>query len=238
MPKVLMREEKGEYVRLLDADPALRETVPADDLDVAGKRLLARSIKADPGPWDDAQFHDPQSLGLLILEGVMSRDVEVAETRARELLGPGDVLRPWDDESDLSPVASEITWTVHATATLAVLDRRFMLLAGRWPDLGSEMLSRVLRRSRWLAVLLAIAGLRGIEERIMLFLWHLAGRWGRVTPEGTLVPFLLTHEVIADIIGARRPSVTTALSELQESGALRRLDEGWLLLASPPQSGI
>ena len=229
--------DKGEHVRLLDVDPGFREAVPAEDAKVAGKHLVASCMTLERGAWNGDQLEGSSWVGLLIFEGLISRDVEIAETRSRELLGPGDILRPWDDESQLSPVSSEVTWTVHEPAKVAVLDRRFALLAGRWPDLGSELLSRVLRRSRWLAVLLAIAGLRGVEERIMLFLWHLAGSWGRVLPEGTLVPFLLTHEVIADVIGARRPSVTTAISVLQEKGALRRLDEGWLLLAPPPESG-
>ncbi|MGH2957126.1 MAG: Crp/Fnr family transcriptional regulator [Solirubrobacterales bacterium] len=234
----LVTDQTGDYVRLLDVDPGLREAVPAEDLEVAGKRLRARRASLDPGPWDDTEYHDSTFLGLLIIEGLISRDVEVAGTRSRELLGPGDLLRPWDDaDSELSPVRSQVSWTVHDPAAIAVLDRRFALLAGRWPDLGSEILSRLLRRSRWLAVLLAIAGLRGVEERILLFLWHLAGSWGTVTPEGTMVPFKLTHEVIADIIGARRPSVTTAISELQERNALRRIDDGWLLFEPPPQSG-
>jgi CRP/FNR family cyclic AMP-dependent transcriptional regulator len=234
---MLETKERSENVRLLDADPGFRNAVPADDLKVAGKHLVARCVTVEAGSWDDRELHDPSWVGLLILEGLMSRDVQIAGTRSRELLGPSDVLRPWDDESELSPVGAEASWTVHEPARLAVLDRRFAMLAGRWPPLANEVLSRVLRRSRWLAVLLAIAGLRGVEERIMLFLWHLAGSWGRVLPEGTLVPSALTHEVIADVIGARRPSVTTAISELQHRGALRRVDEGWLLLAPPPESG-
>jgi CRP/FNR family transcriptional regulator, cyclic AMP receptor protein len=224
-------------VRVLDADPGLREAVPAEDRDVAGRHLRARRVSAGRGSWDPRGLDDPSSLGLLIIEGLVSRDVEIAGTRSRELLGPGDLMRPLDDDTGLSPVSSRVSWTVHEPAELAVLDRRFARLAGRWPDLGSEVLSRVLRRSRWLAVLLAIAGLRGVEERILLLLWHLAGSWGKVTPAGTLVPFALTHEVIADIIGARRPSVTTALSELQTRDALRRVDQGWLLLEPPPESG-
>jgi hypothetical protein len=44
----------------------------------------------------------------------------------------------------------------------------------------------------------------------------------------------LTHRSLANVVGARRPSVTTALSELQRRGRLARVDTGWLLLGRPP----
>lgn len=228
--------EGREYVRLLEVDPVLKEAVPREDLEVAGKRLLARCATADPGPWDETQFHDPGSLGLLVVEGLLTRDVEISGTPSRELLGPGDILRPWDDDTVLSPLPTRVSWTILEPARLGVLDRRFALLAGRWPDMGAEILHRVLRRSRWLAILLAITNVRGVEERVVLLLWHMAASWGRVTPEGTLVPFCLTHEVIAQLVGARRPSVTKALSGLQAREDLERVDEGWLLRTDPPAS--
>jgi CRP-like cAMP-binding protein len=64
----------------------------------------------------------------------------------------------------------------------------------------------------------------------------LAGNWGRVTPEGTVVPIGLTHELIAELIGARRPSVTTAISELRAAGRLERQEDGWLLVGPPPHA--
>ena len=44
--------------------------------------------------------------------------------------------------------------------------------------------------------------------------WHLAERWGNHTPEGIVIPLRLTHAQIGELIGAQRPSVTTALSRL------------------------
>ena len=118
-----------------------------------------------------------------------------------------------------------------------MLDQRWRLLAARWPDVGTEILRRIVRRSRWLAVLNAITNMRGVEGRVVLLLWHLAGNWGKVTSAGTVVPFGLTHEVIADLIGARRPSVSTAISGLEREGTLERVDGGWLLRGDPPSSG-
>jgi hypothetical protein len=59
--------------------------------------------------------------------------------------------------------------------------------------------------------------------------------WGRVTPRGTVVPFRLTHEMLAGIIGAQRPTTTTSIRSLIEQGRIAR-DDGrhYILLGAPP----
>ncbi|HEY7266705.1 MAG TPA: Crp/Fnr family transcriptional regulator [Solirubrobacterales bacterium] len=223
-------------VRVLEADPGLLEAVPSDSRTAALEALNAHALSSAPGPWAPDGLARASGLGILVLDGLLTRNVEIAGTRSREILGAGDVLRPWDDDSALDPLPSTTSWTVLEAARFAVLDQRWRVLAARWPDLGAEILRRVVRRSRWLAVLLAIANTRGVDGRVLLLFWHLAGSWGRVTPAGTLVPFGLTHEVIADLVGARRPSVTTALAGLERAGELERLADGWLLRGDPPLS--
>ena len=67
-------------------------------------------------------------------------------------------------------------------------------------------------------------------------LWELAGRWGHVAPDGVHLSLRLTHEGLAHLVGARRPSVTSALSELQEQGRLTPDGPGrWILRGDPPR---
>jgi hypothetical protein len=66
----------------------------------------------------------------------------------------------------------------------------------------------------------------------------LADRWGRVTLDGVVVPVRLTHDMIGRLVGAHRPSVTTALSELSRAGRISRLPDGWLLRGDPPSAAI
>jgi CRP-like cAMP-binding protein len=226
-----------ERIAVLESDAGLLEAVPPSSREAARRGLRASRVSAAPGPWSPDGLADSSALGILVLEGLLTRNVTIAGTRSREILGAGDVLRPWDDESALQPVPITTTWTILETTTCAVLDQRWRLFAGRWPDFGAEILHRLLRRSRWLAVLLAIVSVRGVEERVLLLFWHLAGNWGKVTSAGTLVPFGLTHEVIADLVGARRPSVTTALTSLERAGKIERVRKGWLLSGDPPSSG-
>jgi DNA-binding transcriptional MocR family regulator len=65
-------------------------------------------------------------------------------------------------------------------------------------------------------------------------LWLLAESWGHVTSVGTTLPLSLTHDVLGELIGARRSTVTLALTELSDRGAIVRQDRGWLLLEPPP----
>jgi Crp-like helix-turn-helix domain len=56
----------------------------------------------------------------------------------------------------------------------------------------------------------------------MALFWHLAERWGRVSGNGVLVPLALTHRILGQLVGARRPTVSTALRELANREQLIR----------------
>jgi CRP-like cAMP-binding protein len=131
------------------------------------------------------------------------------------------------------PFASH--WQVVHSARLAVLDNRFLAFAARWPKLISAVLERSVRRSHWLALQLAITDLRRVDDRLMLFFWHLADRWGRMGPDGVTVPLPVTHDVLAQLVCAQRPTVTSALKRLSDDGQIRRRrDKTWLLSPEPP----
>jgi CRP-like cAMP-binding protein len=106
-----------------------------------------------------------------------------------------------------------------------------------FPEISAALMDRIVQRSRWLAFQLAVSHVVRVDTRLMLMFWHFADRWGRMTTEGARVRIPVTHGVLASVVGARRPSVTTALGRLQESGALERLANGeWLLHGSPPEN--
>ena len=76
----------------------------------------------------------------------------------------------------------------------------------------------------------AIAHLTRVDDRLLALLWCLAERWGRVVPGGVLVSLRLSHRTLAGMVGARRPSVTTALGQLMARGEIeRRADGEWIL---------
>ena len=92
-----------------------------------------------------------------------------------------------------------------------------------------------MQRTHWLAFHLAVCGLRRVDDRLLSVLWHFADRWGTVTPEGVRLDLRLTHQVLAAVTGARRPSVTTALKRLADQKRVHPLPRSrWLLLGNPP----
>jgi CRP/FNR family transcriptional regulator, cyclic AMP receptor protein len=113
---------------------------------------------------------------------------------------------------------------------VAVLDDRFRQATRRWPSLGAAIEARALGQAERLAVHVAIAQLGRVDLRVLALLWHLADRWGRVTPQGVSVPLKLTHEALGRLVGAQRPTVTLALAELGRAESVTRLATGgWLL---------
>src|SRR4051795_1133961 len=230
-------ERRAVGIRLLEAQPDLGEGLsPADEAD-ARRHVVAVLEDVPAGQWEPTGGYapDPAFIGLLVIDGTLSRDVELGGRRCSELLGPGDLLRPWDyDDGDAASVPSESAWSVLEPARVAVLDGRFARVACRYPELVAGLIGRTLRRSRWLSILLTISSMPRVDARVLALFWHLADRWGRVTIDGVVVPVRLTHDMVGRLVGAHRPSVTTALSELSRSDRISRLPHGWLLRGDPP----
>jgi CRP/FNR family transcriptional regulator, cyclic AMP receptor protein len=113
---------------------------------------------------------------------------------------------------------------------LAVLDTRFALRVARWPSITSRIVGRVAQRARYLALTQAVTHLPRAYARLLILFWLMAERWGRVGPEGVHVVLPLTHETLAMLVGAHRPTVTIALQRLTRAGLLiRERRDRWLL---------
>jgi CRP/FNR family transcriptional regulator, cyclic AMP receptor protein len=174
---------------------------------------------------------------VLVLSGLMIRRVGIEGRYGAELIGEGDLLRPSDEAvSPLLPLTTD--WTVLLPARLAALDCGFEQRLTEYPELARSLLGRAIQRSKNLAVNMAIVHQARVDVRVHMLLWHLAARWGRVRSDGTVLPLRLTHAVLADLVAARRPTVTTALSELTKRGLVRTDGETWVLPGEAPSDLI
>jgi hypothetical protein len=233
-----MADDEGATISIVEADPDLSDLLAPQERERARHEARARLLRLWPGEWDAASSIQPRRhhRGFLIVEGLLSRDVEVLGRQCVELLGHGDVMRPWSWDGEGSHVHAEIGWTVLEPTGLAVLDQGLVSRIGPWPQLGVELFNRGTRRAHALGVSLAISYHQRVDDRLMLTLWHLAERWGRVHTDGIVVPLPLSHQRLADLVGAHRPSVTTALGELARAGSLSRRENGdWVLHGTPPR---
>jgi hypothetical protein len=223
-------------IHLLDADPELGRLLRGSRLEDARRDLLTRIHSLERGPWDAERLRStgPEHVGLLLIEGVVSREIALEDNVSAELLGPGDVVRPWQVHPPAQLMQAEVRWTVVEEARFAVLDRHFAVQLARYPEVNAILIDRLTERAQRLAMTQAISQLNGVERRLLGLFWHLSERWGRVLSEGISIPVPLPHRVIAQLVGARRPTVSTALGHLAERGELvRRPDGGWLLTGDP-----
>jgi CRP/FNR family transcriptional regulator, cyclic AMP receptor protein len=221
---------------LLELDPDLGQLLPEHRLSAAKHELRVVVRVLEPGAWDAAKLAGarPEHIGLLVVEGVIAREVLVSDTVSTELLGPGDVVRPWRLQAGSSLLRSSVRWNVLTRSRVALLDRRLGAELGRYPEIGAVIVDRVDERAARLAVTQAISQLNRVDGRLLALFWHLAERWGRMTPEGVALPMTLSHRMLGQLVGARRPTVSTALAELAKDGEIRRRDDGsWLLTGEP-----
>lgn len=220
-------------VQLLECYPRLAEGLPEEARALAAGSLPVQAAMLETGRWEPGGGPPEQEqLGYLVCRGLLVRRLTVGRGCSVELLGRGDVLRPWQEDASSFCAAS---WEVLERTTLAVLGPAVARGLGRWPAIASNLMERSVTRSRSLAAAAAIASIVGLEERLLILLWHLAERWGEATEEGIHIPIRLPHRLLAELLGARRPSVTTALANLQEEGRLVSASNGcWVLQGSPP----
>jgi CRP-like cAMP-binding protein len=218
---------------LFDLDDDLAEELEVRMRLSARQHVTARLLDAETGAvdfsdWFEIVGHGP---GLLIVDGLLAVDTRVADRTITELLGAGDLLQPpgrHDDEM----VDRDTVWRALAPTRFALLDAEFAMRMRSWPQILNALFRRAERRSDDLDVMRAISCQPRLEVRLVLLLWHLAARWGRVEPSGLRLALPLTHRLLGQLAGAERPSISHALRRLSEAGIVTGTAGDWHLHGS------
>ncbi|MGO9954894.1 MAG: helix-turn-helix domain-containing protein [Solirubrobacteraceae bacterium] len=236
VPELLVRETASRPVRVLVEDRELAQCVGEERRMLAERACVAGAVVLQRGRWTAAPYAQEASagFGLLVVKGLISGRVGRRGGYGAELLGPGDLLRPLQRPSARASVPFDSNWSVIHPARVAVLGPQFVERAAPYPELAGVLIGRALLRTRRLAVIMAIVHYPRVDTRVHLLFWHLAARWGHLTPDGTLLPLPITHALLAEMIGSRRPTVTKALAQLAEQGLVTQLRSGWLLTGTAP----
>jgi CRP/FNR family transcriptional regulator, cyclic AMP receptor protein len=204
---------------VLDADDDLAEEFDVRARIAARQLATARVLEADIGecdlePWFGAVGRGP---GLLVLDGLIAFDTRIGNRTATELIGAGDLLQPPSRRADeMLPQAD--TWRALWPTRFALLDSEFADRVRPWPQIIQVLLRRAGTRLTEVDALRAITCQPRLELRLVLLLWHLAARWGRVEPAGIRLTLPLTHRLLGQLVGAERPSISHALGRLAGAG--------------------
>jgi CRP/FNR family transcriptional regulator, cyclic AMP receptor protein len=212
-------EPTALYAYLLDADDEL-----ADEFDVRGRVAVRQLATArvlqvgvgdcDLGSWFHIASHGP---GLLILDGIIAFETRTGDRVAAELLGAGDLLQSPSLATD-ELLERSCRWRALRPTRFALLDEDFVNRVRPFPQVVRALVSRACRRTAELDVLRAITSQPRLEVRLVLLLWHLAARWGRVEPSSVRLSLPLTHRLLGQMVAAERPSISHALKRLAQAG--------------------
>lgn len=225
----------GPSCHVLREDPDLAAAISRADRDHAIDECTAPTMRLGRQWSVDRIVMARGTIGLLVLQGLLIRRVGIDGRFGAELLGDGDLLRPWQGEDARTPRPYRTDWRVLAPTRVAVLDRRVTERFARYPELVEGLVGRALARSRQLAINMAIVQHPRVDVRLLMLFWHLATRWACTRRDVIYLPLPLTHAALAELVAARRPTVSRALSELAERGLVSVGDGVWLLSGEPPR---
>ena len=218
-------------VSLLDHDPDLGALL-RDEREASARRDVQVELHEIAGGGWRPEAHLSASrcaMGLLVISGAVVREITVDDQPSAELLGPGDLIRtaPQDDPAS---AGGEVTWTALTPCVMCPLDAPATRSIARYPEIMLALMERIEARARRLAVTQAISQMTGVDHRLQTLFWHLAESWGKVRHDGVLIPLDLSHLLLGKLVGARRPTVSTALALLAHEQRVTRCPDGsWLL---------
>jgi CRP/FNR family transcriptional regulator, cyclic AMP receptor protein len=227
------QQQRTASAKLLEELPQLCDLLEHDQVEAARQAVRVPVIELRPGPWTRAMIAEAgvQSFGAVVVSGLVTRHLDIGGHPALDLLGPGDLIGAHEMSDSLLPARDALSASV--ATRLAILDDRFLVAARRWPRLMSCLFQQTQEQHDRLLFQLVIAEQPRVDERLLTLFWHLAERFGHVTSDGLVVSLALTHEALGRLVGARRPSVTSAIGDLGRDHLLERTEDGWLLRGDP-----
>src|SRR5436190_12315474 len=97
--------------RLLERARWLRAGMTDSEATEAEERLIVATTSFEPGPWSPPHPRSEAPLGYLILGGRVAAHLSISAVGAEglELLGEGDIVRPWSFSGTAAPVPAALS---------------------------------------------------------------------------------------------------------------------------------
>lgn len=202
------------------ADPALGEGLElfqGCDPDMVRDMLAGlRQVDLETGMVVDLSEMDA-SCGVLMRGRLALELTGVTEhPRVIGLVEEGDlVVRPVHSWAAVGPAPA--CRAIERSGLVLVDAARLRTWTGQ-PVLGENVVRLLSAQVAERELAIAISLEPTVERRVLRKLQQLALRWGRVTPDGIRLNLRLTHQELANMVGAVRETVTLAMGRLQEQG--------------------
>src|SRR3954451_2243745 len=137
---------------LFDIDPELAEGLDARRRAEARARAIVATVDLSAGPWSPAQLSHgaTRPFALMVVDGLVLRELLLGGSTATELLGPCDIVATGPPHDALLP--TEMEWSVPQAARVTILDDRVLQILRAWPGVGRVLLDRAARREMRLSM--------------------------------------------------------------------------------------
>jgi CRP-like cAMP-binding protein len=187
--------------------------------------LLPAGTTGRPGEFDRAVL-------LVVVDGLLILRALIPGTKRRTVTchaGPGAVVLPPDADEELVALSD------CALRSISRADRERLLQNTDTAVALFEGLADTLRQKHS-----AIANMTRLHhvDRVRLKLIELARDHGRVGKDGIRLDFPLTHDLLGEMTGSARETVTRALDELQREGFIERRGRTYSLHLSPDELDV
>jgi hypothetical protein len=187
--------------------------------------LLPAGTTSRPGGFDRAVL-------LVVVDGLLILRALIPGTKRRTVTchaGPGAVVLPPDADEELVAL-SDCSFRCISRA-----DRERLLQDTDTAVALFEGLGDTLRQKHS-----AIANMARLHhvDRVRLKLIELARDHGRVGKDGIRLDFPLTHDLLGEMTGSARETVTRALDELQREGFIERCGRTYSLHLAPDELDV
>lgn len=212
---------------LLSGVPALAELPASAREDLA---RVAREVEFRPGERIVPLIKPPQRIlfildGLVKLVGVSLNGVE----RIIYVFRPGDITGSRILLEESPEAAYEIV-AMRSVRALAINKQDFLRVAEKHPELLMIVTREFSRRLAGLTSRMLAAMSEDVPVRLGQLLIDFASPGVSDLEEFVPLSYPLTHEAMAQIIGASRPHTSTVLRDLEEKGLVRRRSDRGLLV--------
>ncbi|MFN8123010.1 MAG: Crp/Fnr family transcriptional regulator [Thermoleophilia bacterium] len=183
--------------------------------------MLAGLRQAELGPGMVFDISGTDAACCVLLRGRLALELDglADHPRVVGLVEEGDLLvRPVHSWASVGPAPR--CRAIEASALVLVDAARLRTWTGQ-PVLGENVVRLLSAQVAERELAIAISLEPSVERRVLRKLQQLALRWGRVTPDGIRLNLRLTHQELANMVGAVRETVTLAMGRLQEQGEIQ-----------------